>query len=67
VRIPDTDRKWLSFGAGWQATSTTNFDIGYGHLFISDTDIDDNQTATVLLGKGRVSGDYDSSVDILSL
>ncbi len=70
VRIPDNDRKWLTFGAGWQATPATKFDIGYAHLFISDTDIDDNQTAPVApspVGKGRVRGDYDASVDVLSL
>ena len=70
VRIPDNDRKWLSFGAGWQATPSTKFDIGYAHLFISDTDIDDNQSVPVapsLIGKGRVSGDYDASVDVLSM
>ena len=70
VRIPDNDRKWIGFGAGWQATPTTKFDIGYAHLFIGDTDIDDNQTVPVApspVGKGRVRGDYDGSVDILSM
>lgn len=70
VRIPDNDRKWLTFGAGWQATPATKIDVGYAHLFISDTDIDDNQAAPVApspLGKGRVSGDYDASVDVLSM
>lgn len=67
TRIPDNDRKWLSFGAGWQATPATKFDVGYAHLFIGDTDIDDNQTTAVPLGKGRVRGDFDGSVDILSM
>ena len=64
VRIPDNDRKWLTFGAGWQAMPATKIDVGYAHLFISDTDIDDNQTP---FGKGRVRGDYDASVDVLSM
>ncbi len=67
TRIPDNDRKWISFGAGWQATPSTKLDVGYAHLFISDTDIDDNQTAALPLGKGRVRGDFDGSVDILSM
>ncbi len=67
TRIPDNDRKWLSLGAGWQATPATKLDIGYAHLFIGDTDIDDNQTMAVPLGKGRVRGDFDGSVDILSM
>lgn len=66
VRIPGNDRKWLSFGAGWQATPNTKLDVGYAHLFISDTSIDDNQT-NVVPGKGRVTGEYDASVDIISM
>jgi len=64
ARIPDNDRKWLSFGVGWQTTPTTKLDIGYAHLFISDSKIDDNQIATA---NGRIRGDYDASVDILSM
>jgi long-chain fatty acid transport protein len=66
VRIPGNDRKWLSLGAGWQFTPNSKLDVGYAHLFINDTSIDDNQTAAVPLGKGRVRGEYDGSVDILS-
>ncbi len=66
VRIPGNDRKWLALGAGWQATPNTKLDIGYAHLFISDPSIDDNQT-TVVPGRGRVTGDYDASVDMLSV
>lgn len=67
ARIPDNDRKWISFGAGWQATPATKLDIGYAHLFTSNTDINDDQTGALPLGKGRVSGEYDASVDILSM
>ncbi len=63
-RIPGNDRKWLSLGASYKVTPLSTFDIGYSHLFISDTDIDDNQLAT---GNGRVRGEYEGSVDILSL
>jgi long-chain fatty acid transport protein len=67
VRIPGNDRKWLAFGAAWQATPTTKLDIGYAHLFVSDTKIDDNQTSAVPLGRGRVQGEYEASVDVLSM
>lgn len=70
ARIPGNDRKWLALGAGWQATPATKLDIGYAHLFISDTEIDDNQSAAVApspFSKGRVKGEYEASVDILSL
>ena len=64
VRIPDNDRKWLTIGADWQTTPDTKLDIGYAHLFMSDAKIDDNQLAT---RNGRVRGEYDLSVDIVSV
>ena len=70
VRIPGNDRKWLALGAAWQATPSTKLDVGYAHLFVSDTKIDDNQTVPVPpspVGRGRVKGEYDASVDILSM
>ncbi len=66
ARIPGNDRKWLSLGVGWQATPTSKVDVGYAHLFISDAKIDDNQNTVALGAAGRVRGDYDGSVDILS-
>jgi len=64
VRIPGNDRKWVSLGASYVYSPTSKFDVGYTHLFISDASIDDNQIAQ---GNGRVRGDYEGSVDILSL
>jgi len=64
ARIPGNDRKWLSLGAGWQLTPVSKVDVGYSHLFISSAKIDDNQTTT---GNGRLTGNYDGSVDILSM
>ena len=64
ARIPGNDKKWLSLGAGWKVTPSSNIDVGYSHLFISSAKIDDNQTAK---GNGRLTGSYDASVDILSM
>jgi long-chain fatty acid transport protein len=64
ARIPGNDRKWLSLGAGWQVAPASKIDVGYSHLFISDAKIDDNQIATA---NGRLRGDFEGSVDILSL
>jgi long-chain fatty acid transport protein len=63
-RIPGNDRKWVSLGASYQMSPTSKFDVGYSHLFISDAKIDDNQIA---IGNGRVRGDFEGSVDILSM
>ena len=64
ARIPGNDRKWVSLGASYQMTPASKFDVGYSHLFISDAKIDDNQIAT---GNGRLRGDFEGSVDILSM
>lgn len=64
ARIPGNDRKWLSLGASYRMNAQSSFDIGYSHLFISDPKIDDDQLAE---GNGRISGQYEGSVDILSV
>lgn len=64
ARIPGNDRKWLALGAAWQMSPSSKVDVGYAHLFIGDADIDDNQIPS---GKGRLRGEYDASVDILSV
>jgi long-chain fatty acid transport protein len=67
ARIPGNDRKWLSLGAGWQATPETKFDIGYSHLFISDAKIDDDQSSAAKGFNGHLVGDFSGSVDMLSV
>ena len=69
ARIPGNDRKWLSLGAGWKVTPSSNIDVGYSHLFISSAKIDDNQTVAIVgpPGNGRLTGSYDGRVDLLSM
>jgi long-chain fatty acid transport protein len=67
ARIPGNDRKWLSLGVGWQVTPASKLDVGYSHLFISDAKIDDDQTSAAEGFNGRVRGDFEGSVDILSM
>lgn len=67
ARIPGNDRKWVSVGAGWQVTPASKLDVGYSHLFISDADIDDNQNTVAGGFSGRVKGEFEGSVDILSM
>jgi long-chain fatty acid transport protein len=35
--LPDSDRVWLSAGVGWSVTPATQVNLGYAHLFFSDT------------------------------
>ena len=67
ARIPGNDRKWLSLGVGWQVAPSSKIDVGYSHLFISDAKIDDDQTAPADGRNGRLRGDFEGSVDILSM
>ncbi|PKO45847.1 MAG: aromatic hydrocarbon degradation protein [Betaproteobacteria bacterium HGW-Betaproteobacteria-22] len=67
ARIPGNDRKWVSLGASYQMTPVTKFDVGYSHLFISDASVDDDQTSAAKGRNGRLLGDFEGSVDILSL
>lgn len=60
-RIPDSSRRWLAVGASYRSSDTLRFDIGYAHLFISDAPIDNTNS----LGH-TLTGEYESSVDILS-
>lgn len=63
ARVPDNDRTWLSLGFGYEPSKSWSFDVGYSHLFVSDTGID-NLTATS--SGATLTGTYDASVDILS-
>lgn len=67
ARIPGNDRKWVSLGASYQVAPATKFDVGYSHLFISNAKIDDDQTSAAEGRNGRLLGDFDGSVDILSM
>jgi long-chain fatty acid transport protein len=71
VRLPDTDRIWLSLGAKYRFSKAAAIDVGYTHLFIESADIDRTRAVSLnplLSGfNTRVTGDYDASVDILGV
>ncbi|HWU35049.1 MAG TPA: outer membrane protein transport protein [Methylovorus sp.] len=66
-RIPGNDRLWLTLGAGWDFSEKDRLDIGYAHLFLKDARIDDNQSSAAAGFNGRITGSYDSSVNIVSI
>jgi long-chain fatty acid transport protein len=61
ARLPDNDRRWLSFGASYKGSPGMSIDLGYAHLFVSNTPID--HTGVL---QDRLVGSYKNSVDILS-
>lgn len=62
-RIPDNDRTWLAFGAQFKPSRQGTWDFGYAHLFVKDSSINKAEPPV----GGTLVGDYDSSVNILSV
>lgn len=60
-RIPGNDRRWVALGATYRHSDRMQFDVGYAHLFVSDTPIN-NTNAT----NATLVGEFESSVDIVS-
>ncbi|PHS26556.1 MAG: long-chain fatty acid transporter [Methylophaga sp.] len=61
-RIPGEDRKWLAIGTSYQYSDHITIDAAYTHIFVSDPSINDHTDQGYIL-----SGDYDTSVDILGV
>jgi len=62
VRVPDTNRTWLSLGLSWLPLANTEFNMGYTHLFMNDPKVDIT-TAT----SNQISGKYKVNSDILAV
>lgn len=67
ARLPGNDRTWVSLGASYMHSSTLSFDVGYSHLFIKDAKIDNEFESGVPTLNSTLSGEYDASVDIVSI
>jgi long-chain fatty acid transport protein len=69
VRLPDSDRWWLSVGTRWRPTQNLMLDAAYAHLFVRDAPIalTREQTGAPASFASTVMGDYDNSVNIVSL
>jgi long-chain fatty acid transport protein len=68
-RLPDSDRRWLSLGAGLQASKSLNLDFAYTHVKLAGSSItktDTGQLGTENFGRGNLSADYTGSVQIFS-
>ena len=65
-RIPDNDRIWTSLGMGWQFSEIVGMDLGYSHLFVADTSINNTFESSQATLAHTLKGNYDASVDIFS-
>jgi long-chain fatty acid transport protein len=64
VRLADSDRYWLTFGAKYQVSQNGVVDIGYTYVKARDTDINNDQRAA---GKGLVNGTYKAHVNVIGI
>lgn len=64
VSLPDNDRVWFSIGTQWKPAKNTTIDVGATYLFIKDTEINNNQSASAP-SRGTVTGTYDDKAIIL--
>ena len=66
-RIPGNDRTWISFGVTHQIDKDRSFSVGFAHLIIDDTDINNTYEApTAPVLEHTLKGTYEASVNILS-
>jgi len=69
-RLPDESRWWLSVGARYMPTPTSNWwlDFGYTHIFVRDasSNLPPPGAPATEIARGALRGSYEASVDILA-
>ncbi|MGE4450289.1 OmpP1/FadL family transporter [Castellaniella sp.] len=61
--LPDNDRYWVSLGAQYNFSKNTSIDVGYAHLFVKSTSVNNASSKEA----GVLKGDYDSSGDLIGV
>jgi long-chain fatty acid transport protein len=62
--LPDNDRYWVSLGAQYRFNKNTKVDVGYAHLFVKNTSVNNHSAEATT---GVLKGDYKSSADIIGV
>lgn len=62
-RIPGSDRTWVALGLGYQVNDHIGLDVGFAHLFIDETPIDNTSESA---GGTTIRGVYDTDANLLS-
>lgn len=63
-RTPDSDRTWLSFGAGYELNKNMYLDVAYTHIYSDKAPVNYSQVTS--LGTNTLNGEFNTSIDILS-
>lgn len=62
VRLPDSNRYWVSLGATYRAADWANVTLGYTHIFADEARVDHGNA-----NLGQFAADYEARVDIIAL
>lgn len=62
--LPDNDRYWVSLGAKYNFSKNTSIDVGYAHLFVKSTSVNNHSADGTA---GTLKGTYDSSADLVGV
>jgi len=66
ARLPDGDRTWLAGGARWKYSREINFDLAAAYIWVKDPSINNAGNPASVAANGLISGNYSSSVWIIS-
>ncbi len=71
-RIADENRIWVALGGSYSLSDSASIDVGYTHIFVKDPEIDYSAGPHAnpepgSLPETRLIGEYDASVDIISV
>jgi long-chain fatty acid transport protein len=64
-RVPDADRQWLAFGAGYRKSKDLDFDIAYTYITVDDGPMNKTATGENTL-RGNLQGSYSAHTSIIS-
>lgn len=67
-RLPDSDRRWVSVGAGLRASQSVYFDFAYTYVRLADSSVQktDGGAGSENAFRGNLSANYTGSVQIVS-
>jgi long-chain fatty acid transport protein len=67
-RLPDSDRRWVSVGAGLRASKSVNLDFAYTYVRLADSSIQKTAggAGSENFSRGNLSVNYTGSVQIVS-
>jgi len=66
ARIPDSDRYWLSFGAGYEIDEWLSVNAGYSHIFVDDTRVREDVTSPSGVTT-TLDASYEASIHLVSV